>query len=156
MIIVLVAVVFSLPMGDRAIAGSSDPLAEQIAIATPHSFEVLWKRVQQAVRDNDMGIVGQASVSRGAASRGITIPGNAVVGVYRNDFAVRMLKAHVPAGIEAPLRLYITEDAEGTATLRYRPPSAVFKAYENTALDEMARELDIIFDKIVRQATGRS
>ena len=65
-----------------------------------------------------------------------------------------MLKAHVPAGIEAPLRFYLTEDADGTATLRYRPPSAVFKAYENTALDDMARELDIIFDKIVRQATG--
>ncbi|MDA0260875.1 MAG: DUF302 domain-containing protein [Proteobacteria bacterium] len=137
-------------------AASSDPVAEQIAISTSYRFDDLWQRVQQAVKDNNMGIVGQASASRGAASRGITIPGNAVVGVYRNDFAVRMLQADVPAGIEAPLRLYITENKDGTATLRYRKPSAVFKAYENQTLNEMARELDAIFDKIVRQATGAS
>ena len=34
--------------------------------------------------------------------------------VFRNDYAVRMLQASVPAGIEAPLRLYVTENADGT------------------------------------------
>ena len=152
----LAAFVLSASMSTAAVASTTDPLAEQIAIATPHSFDGLWRRVQQAVRDNKMGIVGQASASRGAASRGITIPGNAVVMVYRNDFAVRMLRADVAAGNEAPLRLYVTENADGTATLRYRTPTAVFRAYESPALNEMARELDAIFDKIVRQATGGS
>ena len=30
--------------------------------------------------------------------------GNRVVGVFRNDFAHRMLAASIPAGIEAPIR----------------------------------------------------
>ena len=116
------------------------------------SFNQLFAALETAVDANNMGMVGRASASRGASRRGVKIPGNAVIGVYRNDFAVRMLKASVPAGIEAPLRLYITETADGGATLTYRRPSAVFAPYKSAALDAMARELDAIFAKIAAQA----
>lgn len=56
-----------------------------------------------------MTVVARASASRGAASRGVTIPGNAVVEVFRNDYAVRMLNESVAAGYEAPLRFYPVE-----------------------------------------------
>jgi uncharacterized protein (DUF302 family) len=101
-----------------------------------------------------MGLVAQASASRGAAARGVKIPGNAVLMVFRNDYAVRMLSASIPAGIEAPLRIYVTENADGTASITYRLPSAVFAPYQNRALDEMARELDAVFQNIVRNAAG--
>jgi uncharacterized protein (DUF302 family) len=74
--------------------------------------------------------------------------------VFRNDYAVRMLQASVPAGIEAPIRFYVTENADGSASLMYRLPSAVFAPYGNRKLDEMAKELDVIFRTIVRDATG--
>lgn len=90
--------------------------------------------------------------SQGAAARGIRIAGNAVVMVFRNDYAVRMLQASVPAGIEAPLRYYLTESADGTSTLTYRKPSAVFAPYGNAELDRMAAELDPIFAKIAQGA----
>ena len=80
--------------------------------------------------------------------------GNLVLGVFRNDFAIRMLEASVPSGIEAPLRFYLTENADGTATLTYRTPSAVFAPYGSAALDEMARELDAIWARIVQDAIG--
>jgi len=83
------------------------------------------------------------------------MPDNPVVGVYHNDFAVRMLEASVPAGIEAPIRFYVTENADGTATLSYRTPSAVFAPYDGgPALNEMARELDAKFEPIALEATG--
>ncbi len=64
------------------------------------------------------GPVAKAGAKVGAKSIGQTISGNMVIMVYRPDFAVRMLKASVPAGIEAPIRYYITEDpATGKATL---------------------------------------
>lgn len=122
-------------------------------IATLHSFGNLWKRLEAAIADNDMGLVTQASASLGASRRGVTIPGNAVIGVYRNDFAVRMLAASLPAGIEAPLRFYLTENADGTATLTYRRPSATFAPYGSTKLDQMAEELDAIFAAIAADAT---
>jgi uncharacterized protein (DUF302 family) len=123
-------------------------------IKTPHSFAMLTQRLEKAVEANGMGLVAQASASRGAASRGVIIPGNAVLMVFRNDYAVHMLAASVPAGIEAPLRFYITENADGTASLTYRSPSAVFAPYGNSALDAMAKELDSIFAKIASDASG--
>jgi len=128
-----------------------------VVLATPHGFDTLVARLRQAVADNKMGLVSQASASAGAARRGVTIPGNYVAGVYRNDFAVRMLKASVPAGIEAPIRFYVTAEDDGTASLRYRPPSVVFAPYDDggTALDDLAQELDVIFATIAKQAVAR-
>ncbi len=118
-------------------------------IATAHSFGTLWNKLKAAVKANGMGVVAQACASCGAKGRGLTIPGNAVVMVFRNDHAVRMLAASVAAGIEAPLRFYLTEGADGTATLTYRTPSATFAPYGSADLDAMSRELDAIWDKIV-------
>jgi len=123
-----------------------------ITVTTPHSFDRLLERLEQAIANNRMGLVAMASASRGAASRGVTIPGNAVVMVFRNDYAVRMLTASVPAGIEAPLRIYVTEDGNGTASLTYRQPTVVFAPYENADIDTMARELDPVLAAIVADA----
>lgn len=118
-------------------------------IATTHAFGALWNKLKEAVKANGMGVVAQACASCGAKGRGVTIPGNGVVMVFRNDFAVRMLAASVAAGIEAPLRFYLTEDTDGTATLAYRTPSATFAPYGSADLDAMAQELDTIWEKIV-------
>jgi uncharacterized protein (DUF302 family) len=99
-----------------------------------------------------MLVLCKASASQGAAARGIKIPGNAVLMVFRNDYAIRMLQASVAAGFEAPIRLYVTENGGGSATLTYRKPSAVFRPYGNEALDKMAIELDAVFDKIASDA----
>lgn len=119
-------------------------------IKTPFGFKALHQRLEAAVEKNKVFVVTRASASAGAKGRGITIPGNLVIGVYRNDFAVRMLKASVPAGIEAPLRFYLTENADKTATLAYRKPSAVFKPYGSKDLDALAAELDGIWAGIVK------
>ncbi len=131
------------------------PYPGTVTVPTPHKFDALLTRLEKAISDNGMGLVAQASASRGAASRGVTIPGNAVLEVFRNDYAVRMLEASVPAGIEAPLRIYVIENADKTTTIIYRRPGAVFAPYGNAKLDAMARELDPIFEKIVRDAAGK-
>ena len=124
-------------------------------VASKLGFDALLKAVEAAVETHKMGLVASASASRGAAGRGVQIPGNAVLMVFRNDYAVRVLEASVPAGIEAPIRIYVTENADGTATLRYRRPSAVFAPYASARLDRMAKgELHPVFERIVRDATS--
>ena len=135
-------------------AGNPTPYPGTQVVATKHSYQVLVARLGAAVKANRMGLVTRASATLGAASLGSTIPGNMVIGVYRPDFAIRMLDASVAAGIEAPLRFYITENADKTATLTWRKPSAVFAPYESPELDQMARELDAIFGRIAKDATG--
>jgi uncharacterized protein (DUF302 family) len=122
-----------------------------IVVATPHSFAVLVTKLEETVKANKMGLVNAASASDGAKTQGFTIPGNRVVGVYRNDFARRMLEASIPAGIEAPIRFYVTENADGKASLSYVKPTSVFAPYFNGAgadLQKVAEELDVIFAKI--------
>ena len=130
------------------------PYEGVVQIDTQYDFDTLWQRLEGAIEANEMLLVTRASASRGAAGRGIEIPGNGVFGVYRNDFAVRMLDASVPAGIEAPLRIYLTEQPDGTARLTYREPSAVFAPYGSADLDAMAAELDAIFADIATDATA--
>lgn len=141
-------------MARAASAENPAPYPGTNVMKTGYGYEELVSRLDAAVKANKMGLVTRASATLGARSLGKTIPGNMVVGVYRPDFAVRMLEASVPAGIEAPLRFYITENEDGTATLTWRKPSAVFAPYEVPALDEMAKELDEIFSRIAVQATG--
>jgi uncharacterized protein (DUF302 family) len=126
-----------------------------IAISTPFRFDDLVSRVESAAKANGLVLVGEASASRAAAARGIAIPGNAVIEVFNNDYAVRMLAASTAAGIEAPLRLYLTENKDGTATLFYRRPSALFAPYHVPALDRMAKELDGLLAKLAADATTR-
>jgi uncharacterized protein (DUF302 family) len=61
----------------------------------------------------------------------------------------------VAAGIEAPVRFYVTENPDGTAALSYKKPSAVFAPYADEgkdALKALASELDGIFAKIAESA----
>ena len=111
-----------------------------------------WQRI--ATTSFSVGSTA-ASASEGAKAQGFTIPGNPVVGVFRNDFARRMLAASLPAGIEAPIRFYVTENADG-ATLSWRTPSAVFAPYVaagGAELKKIADELDPIFARIGEDAT---
>ncbi len=146
---VIAMIVFVLPV--QVVAHDEDSGVQRLD--TTHPFQVLEERMIRAIAENQMGLVTHAS--RGARARGLKIPGNAVLGVFRNDYAVRMLKASVAAGIEAPLRIYLTENADGSATLRYRLPSVVFAPYEKPELDRLARELDEVFARIVADAVGR-
>ena len=126
-----------------------------VILPSKHRFGTLFQRLEASVTANAMIVVTTASASEGAKAQGITIPGNRVVGVFRNDFARRMLTASLAAGIEAPLRFYLTENQDRTATLSYRTPGAVFAPYVaegGQALKTLADELDVIFERIARSA----
>ena len=57
-----------------------------------------------------------------------------------------MLEASIAAGYEAPLRFYLTENADGTATLSYKTASFVFAPYADGGeeLKLLAAELEDI------------
>ena len=139
---------------EPALADNPTPYPGTVTLRSEHTFDELVARLEKSIEANKMGLVAQASASRGAAARGLKIPGNAVLMVFRNDYAVRMLASSVPAGFEAPLRLYVTVGQDGKASVTYRRPSAVFAPYQNAELDKLARELDPVFEKIVRDAVG--
>ena len=124
-----------------------------------HSYADLVKRLDTAIMANKMAAVTRASATLGAKKVfDKTIPGNMVIGVFHPRYAVPMLEASIQAGIEAPIRFYITENADGTATLSYRTPGAVFEPYFDDGGDKLkalAAELDDLFGRIAAEATGQ-
>ena len=54
----------------------------------------------------------------------------------------------------AAQELHVTDDGDGTATLIYRTPSAVFAPYGKVELNEIVGEFDAIFAAIAAQAIG--
>jgi uncharacterized protein (DUF302 family) len=112
-------------------------------------FHKVAEALEKAVTEHKMAVVCHANAQRAAAARGVTIRGNQVLMVFRNDFAVRLLAAEPQAGFEAPIRIYVYENADGTATVSYVPPSAVLGPYKHSEVKAVAAELDPIFKAIV-------
>ena len=137
----------------------TQPAAAQdgrLTVKSTVPFGRVAEALERAVTDEKMALVCHANAQRAAAARGVTIKGNQVLMVFRNDFAVRLLAADPAAGFEAPIRIYLYENADGTATVSYTPPSVVFAPYRQSEVQAMARELDVIFKAIVdRGLEGR-
>ncbi len=130
-----------------------------VVLPTSHSYAALVERVKQAAGSQKLGVVTQASATAGAKKvLNLDIPGNTIIGLYHPRFAVRMLEASIAAGIEAPIRVYVTENADQTATLSYVMPSAVFAPYMDEGGNELkalATELDTVFDALAREAAAK-
>ena len=120
-------------------------------LKTDKDFQTLVKDTRTAVIAQGLIVLTQADPTAAAKKRGITIPGNRMIGVFNNDFAVRVLETFNAAMIEAPIRLYVTENSDGTATLYYKTPTTVFAPYiaeGGAPLVSIAAELDQIFQHI--------
>lgn len=126
-----------------------------VVLPTSKDHARLVEDLKSAVKAHKMGVVTQAGPTGTARARGIEIPENRVIGVFNNDFAVKILALSTPAMIEAPIRFYVTENADGTATLSYKTPSFVFAPYMDEAgaeLETLAAALDERFAMIAAGA----
>lgn len=151
----LCAAVILLPT--MANAGDIAPREGWRVIQTDLAHAQLLDRLLEAVPAEKMGVVTEAGPTAVARERGIEIPENRVVGVFNNDYAVRILAMSTAAMIEAPLRFYVTENDDGNATLSWKTPSFVFAPYLDEGGDELAviaEEIDARFEAIASHATG--
>lgn len=141
---------------------SAGPVTERegwVVMPTDMPFNTLVTAVKTATKANGLGVVTEAGPTAMAASRGITIPGNRVIGVFNNDFAVKVLAISTAAMIEAPIRFYVTESPGGIGTLSYKTPSHVFAPYLDEggiALTDLAATLDQRFATIAQAAVMSS
>jgi hypothetical protein len=144
--------------GAPALGGSANPREAWAVHDTDLSHDALLERTRAAIREEEMYLVTEAGPTGAAAGRGIEIPGNRVLGVFRNDHALRAVRLSVPAMIEAPIRLHVTEDAYGTATRSRKTPGHVLAphmAEGRPELRALAQERDAVFARIAEAATER-
>lgn len=152
----LIALYLAFMIAAPAMAGDRIPERPGWVVhPTQMSYADLVTRMKPAIRGQKMGLVTQAGPTGMAKKRGITIAGSRVFGVFNNQFAVRAIRTSISAMIEAPIRMYVTENPDGTATLSYKTPSHVFAPYFDEGgadLREIAKELDLIFEAIAADA----
>jgi uncharacterized protein (DUF302 family) len=125
-------------------------------IDTNLGYQPLIDAVKSATEAHEMRVVTEAGPTEAAAKLGTVLPGNRVIGVFHPKYAIRILPLSTAAMIEAPIRFYVTEDADGTAVLSWKTPSFVFAPYLDEAGPDLAAigtELDSVFDAIAADAT---
>lgn len=105
-------------------------------------------KLTEAILAVPMGLVAHINGQANAAKRGLTVPSDQILEVFRPDFAVRVWQADKRAGIDIPLRIHVYE-ADGKTWVAMRSPGAVFAPYNNALLDQIATELQPIFGKIL-------
>lgn len=137
-----------------AAAVTPTPYSGTQIVETGKPFKPYVEALRTSIKQNGMVLIGLACATCGAKSIGVDIPGNRVFLFFNPHFAVRMLKASEAAGIEAPIRIYVTETAAGHAKTTYRMPSHVFGAYDAPGLDDLGRDLDAVVAKILADAAA--
>lgn len=135
---------------DSSEAESVGPYPGTVAWQTGLGFRELERRLERAIPANGMTLV--ASLATGG--HGGSVPSTMVLLVANQDYADRIAQTDGLAGMELPICLYVTEDAERHGRVTYRTPSSVFALYDKPALDQIAAELDQVFAKIVDDAIG--
>jgi uncharacterized protein (DUF302 family) len=138
-----------------AFADGISPREGWQVLDTDLGYSALIDAVKTAAQANGLKVVTEAGPTDAAARLGHVIPGNRVIGVFHPSFAVRILPLSTSAMIEAPIRYYVTEDADGTATLSWKTPSFVFAPYADEGGPELvaiAAELDAVFAAIAADA----
>jgi uncharacterized protein (DUF302 family) len=153
----LLAVLLLIPGLAAADVADMAPREGWRVIDTALTPALLTERLLAAVPEEKMGVVTQAGPTAAARARGVEIPENRVIGVFNNVYAVRILNLSTAAMIEAPVRFYVTEDQDGTATLSWKTPGFVFAPYVadgGVDLQAAAEELDAKFEAIAARATA--
>jgi uncharacterized protein (DUF302 family) len=127
------------------------------AIVSDLSYWGVITRLEAAIKRQKLKIISRASVRGTERQKKLGIPGNMVIGAFDDEYTTRILRANVAAGIEAPIRFYITRHPDDkTTTLWYRRPSWVLAPYSDKTgeLRAVGEELDKIMETIAAEATG--
>ena len=152
-VLIIMSALFLTSLSARA--EISAPYSGTVTQETETPFKAYVKSFRKAIKANGFNVVGVAYANCAIKSRfNEKVAGNRVFMFFRPDYARRMLQASIAAGIEAPLRAYVTETPDGTAKLTYRLPSHVFGAYDVPALTKMGEELDDRVAKLVEDAAN--
>jgi uncharacterized protein (DUF302 family) len=95
-----------------------------------------------------MGVLAHLNGQANCAKKGINVPADQILEIFRPDFAIRVWKAHKPAGIDIPLRIHLY-DMEAKTMVSFRTAKEVFAPYAKPELDAIAADIDTLFAGIL-------
>lgn len=118
----------------------------RFAVSLP--VDEVVEKLLAAIATYPMGLVAHANGQANCAKKGISVPADQVLEVFRPDFAIKVWAADKTAGIDIPLRIHVYE-AGGKTWVAHRTASETFRPYANHSLDAIGAELDTIFNQLL-------
>jgi|BEDMetMinimDraft_2_1075160.scaffolds.fasta_scaffold02724_1 uncharacterized protein (DUF302 family) len=115
---------------------------------SPFDFETSLKRLEESISKNRMAVVSRINAQERLRNAGFQCEGNFIFEIFRPDYANKVFRANLRAGIEPPLRIYVYE-SNHEVYVEYYEPSEIFSKW---GLQDLGRELDRIFQSIVDDA----
>jgi uncharacterized protein (DUF302 family) len=119
-----------------------------IRFAVSLTVDEAAEKLVAAVAAYPMGLVAHANGQANCAKKGIAVPADQVLEVFRPDYAVKVWTAEKAAGIDIPLRIHVYEAGDKT-WVAHRTASETFRPYVNPQLDVLGGELDVIFNQLL-------
>lgn len=95
-----------------------------------------------------MGLTAHINGQANCAQKGLDVPADQILEVFRPDYAVKVWAADKTAGFDIPLRIHLYEQ-DGRTWVAHRFASETFRPYANPRLDALGAELDTLFDTIL-------
>jgi uncharacterized protein (DUF302 family) len=123
-------------------------VVDLVSFSVRLSVEQAIERLQAAVAGVPMGLVAHINGQANCAKKGIEVPPDQILEIFRPDFAVKVWAADRRAGLDIPIRIHVCAQ-DGKTRVACRMPSAVFAPYGNETLAAIGRELDGIFARIL-------
>ena len=105
-------------------------------------------KLTEAAQAVPMGVLAHLNGQANCAKKGIEVPADQILEIFRPDFAILVWKAHKQAGIDIPLRIHLYA-AEGKTVVSYRTAEEIFAPYAVPELTAIAADIDRIFTGIL-------
>ncbi len=121
------------------------------ATSTRNFNDVLSSLVAEIDRAG-LKLLQEIDVQAALAGAGWSTGGFRLLFFFHPAFVIRVTTADVSAMVEAPLKLVVVENPDGTVSLRIADPAIAFGRYGNPALAELGTELSAIVRQIVQNS----
>jgi len=132
-----------------AIAYGEAVAAFQHARIVTLPFEEVLTRLRQAIEAVGLWVLHEIDPQK-VLQRGVYDIGHArQILFFHPDLMVRLLQANPAALLEAPLKVAVMQQPDGTVTIRWHDPAVAFGRYGNPVLAELGQDLASRCEQIV-------
>lgn len=124
-----------------AIAYGEAVAAFQHARIVTLPFEEVLTRLRQAIEAAGLWVLHEIDPQKVLQCGGYEIGPARQILFFHPDLMVRLLQANPAALLEAPLKLAIMQQQDGSVAVRWNHPAATFGRYANPVLTTMGQDL---------------
>jgi len=135
-------------------AHAAAPSSELITtVKSPHSVDETISRLESALKDAGIGVMGSVDHKSNAATAGLELPPTRLLIFGNPKIGTRRMQKNRLIGLDLPMKALAWQDADGQVHLSYTTPSALRERHAIEGLDELFDKMTGALAKFSSTAT---